>query len=236
MLTLTHVKNKSAARLSGLHPAVIAAATALIERCYTCGVPILITQGLRTAAEQEALYAQGRTKPGELVTNARGGYSYHNYGLAVDFALLLPDGSSVSWDMKRDGDQDRTADWLEVVKQAKAIGFEWGGDWTSFKDYPHFQLSFGLTLAALRAGDKPGAAVVAALYERIKPKEGQIVKSEAIATVKVNGMKIAEGILENGVTYVPVRVIAEALGAQVAYDPATKTVDILSSCQREVNS
>ncbi|KAI7262163.1 hypothetical protein KC345_g9518 [Hortaea werneckii] len=236
MLTLTQVKNKSVARLSGLHPAVLAAAAALIERCYACGVPILITQGLRTIAEQEVLYTQGRTKPGTIVTNARGGYSYHNYGLAVDFALLLPDGSSVSWDMKRDGDHDRTADWLEVVKQAKALGFEWGGDWTTFKDYPHFQLSFGLTLAALRAGEKPDAAAVAALYERIKPKGEQIVNSEAIATVKVNGVKIAEGILENGVTYVPVRVIAEALGAQVGYNPATKTVDILSNCQKGVSS
>lgn len=152
MLTLTQVLNKSAARLTGLHPAVLAAATALIERSYACGVPILITQGLRTMAEQNALYAQGRTRPGAIVTNARGGESYHNYGLAVDFALLLPDGSSVSWDMARDGDQDGTPDWREVVQQAKAIGFEWGGDWTSFKDYPHLQMSFGLRLADLRAG------------------------------------------------------------------------------------
>lgn len=232
MLTLSQIQNKSAARLTGLHPAVLAAATALIERCYACGVPILITQGLRTLAEQDALYAQGRTQPGTIVTHARGGYSYHNYGLAVDFALLLPSGSSVSWDMKRDGDNDCTPDWLEVVKQAKDLGFEWGGDWTTFKDYPHFQLSFGLTLNALRAGEKPAAAAVAALYERIKPKEEPIVKSETIATVNVNGVKIAEGKLENGVTYVPVRAVAEALGALVSYSPATKTVDILSSKQK----
>ncbi|NOU79686.1 hypothetical protein GC101_12455 [Paenibacillus sp. LMG 31459] len=236
MLTLTQVLNKSAARLSGLHPDVLAAATTLIERCYACGVPILITQGLRTTAEQDTLYAQGRTKPGAIVTNARGGYSYHNYGLAVDFALLLPNGSSVSWDMNRDGDNDCTADWLEVVQQAKAIGFEWGGDWTSFKDYPHFQLSFGMTLAALRTGAKPAAAAVAAVYERIKLKEEQTVKGEITATVKVNGVRIAEGIMENGVTYAPVRVIAEALGAQVGYNPATKTVDITSSHQKGANS
>ncbi|MFD1903849.1 hypothetical protein ACFTAO_41755 [Paenibacillus rhizoplanae] len=64
MLTLAQVLNKSAARLSGLHPAVLAAATALIERSYAVGVPILITQGLRTIAEQDALYAQGANPAG----------------------------------------------------------------------------------------------------------------------------------------------------------------------------
>lgn len=97
----------------------------------------------------------GADKARAIVTNARGGYSYHNYGLAIDFALLLPDGSSVSWDMSRDGDGDKVADWQEVVQEGKSLGFEWGGDWTSFKDYPHFQFTFGLTLAALRAGQKP---------------------------------------------------------------------------------
>lgn len=143
MLTLTQVKNKSAQRLTGLHPVVRSAATALIERCYKLNISILITQGLRTIAEQDALYAQGRTKPGAIVTNARGGYSYHNFGLAVDFALLLPNGSSVSWDMCRDGNNNQIADWQEVVKEAKGLGFEWGGDWTSFKDYPIFKWRLG---------------------------------------------------------------------------------------------
>ncbi|MBW4083882.1 M15 family metallopeptidase [Paenibacillus sp. S150] len=226
MLTLTQIKNKSATRLTGLHPVVLAAANELIERSYACGVPILITQGLRTIAQQDELYAQGRTKPGAIVTNAKGGCSYHNYGLAIDFALLLANGSGVSWDMNRDGDNDLTADWLEVVQQAKQLGFEWGGDWTSLKDYPHFQMSFGLALSALRSGVQPSAQAVAAAYKRMNTKEGQAVKSEVIAVVKVNGVKIADGVLENGVTYVPVRAIAEALGAGVAYDSTTRTVEI----------
>lgn len=232
MLTLAQVLNKSAARLSGLHPAVLAAATTLIERSYAGGVPILITQGLRTIVEQDALYAQGRTRPGAIVTNARGGYSYHNYGLAVDFALLLPNGSSVSWDMNRDGNQNGTRDWLEVVQHAKAIGFEWGGDWTSFKDYPHLQMSFGLSLAELRTGKKPAAAAVEAVVERIKPKEEQAVKTQMKVAVQVNGRKIADGWLEGGVTYVPARKIAEALGAQIAYHPAANTVEITTTPQK----
>ncbi|MBW4083542.1 M15 family metallopeptidase [Paenibacillus sp. S150] len=172
-LTLDQVKLKSQARLVGLHPVLVAATVALIERCYARGVNIVITQGLRTIAEQDALYAQGRTKPGAIVTNAKGGYSYHNFGLAVDFALLLPDGSSVSWDMNRDGDGDKTADWSEVVQEAKALGFAWGGDWTTFKDYPHFDMTFGLTTAELRAGLEPTAKQVQAAYAVIDKVQGE---------------------------------------------------------------
>lgn len=172
-LTLDQVKTKSAARLAGLNPVVKAAAEALIECSYARGVNILITQGLRTLAEQDALYAQGRTKPGSIVTNARGGYSYHNYGLAVDFALLLPNGSSVSWDMTRDGDKDGEADWAEVIQEAKALGFESGGDWTSFKDYPHLQMTFGLSLANLRTGKKPADVQMDAAYAKIDKLQGR---------------------------------------------------------------
>ncbi|WP_342409818.1 M15 family metallopeptidase [Paenibacillus sp. FSL R10-2778] len=186
MLTLDQVKSKSSTRLIGLHPVVLAAATVLIERCYARGVTILITQGLRTIAEQNGLFAQGRTQA-ELnaaglssvkaqpdkpkVTNAKGGTSYHNFGLAIDFALLLPDGKQVSWDLKRDGDGDKVADWTEVVEEAKALGFEWGGDFVSIKDAPHFQITFGMTTSQLRAGAKPSEIAMAkasAIIDRLK--------------------------------------------------------------------
>ncbi|WP_151737327.1 M15 family metallopeptidase [Paenibacillus tengchongensis] len=231
MLTWTQVKNKSASRLNGLHPAVRAATELLMERCYAAGVPILITQGLRTSSEQDALYAQGRTKPGAVVTNARGGYSYHNYGLAVDFALLLP-GGAVSWEMKRDGDGDGTADWQEVVRQAKVLGFEWGGDWSSFKDYPHLQMCFGLTISELRSGVRPQVAAVEAAYKLLQTKEAKEMSKTATATVKLDGTTIADGYIDSGVTYVPVRPIAEALGLTVAYDQSSRTVT-LTSCSKE---
>jgi peptidoglycan L-alanyl-D-glutamate endopeptidase CwlK len=186
-LTLDQVKSKSSARLIGLHPVILSAATVLIERCYSRGIPILITQGLRTIAEQDALYAQGRTKPGNIVTNAKGGYSYHNFGLAIDFALLLPDGKQVSWDLKRDGDGDKVADWTEVVQEAKALGFEWGGDFVSIKDAPHFQMAFGLTTSQLRAGTKPSeiamakaTAIIDRLKEEAKEDMSKIAELEAI--------------------------------------------------------
>ncbi|MFD1776997.1 M15 family metallopeptidase [Paenibacillus rhizophilus] len=166
-LTLDQVKAKSAPKLVGLQPVVLAGVTALIERCYNRGVMIVITQGLRTYAEQDGLYAKGRTAPGEIVTNARGGYSNHNFGLAVDFALLLLDGRTISWDMQRDDDGDKTTDWMEVVQEAKALGFAWGGDWKKFKDYPHLEMVFGLSTAQLHAGERPSAVAVNAAFAKI---------------------------------------------------------------------
>ena len=104
---------------------------------------------LRTDKEQNELYALGRTKPGKKVTNAKGGYSYHNFGLAFDIVLII-DGKEASWDMKTDFDGDKKADWMEVVEVAKKYGWEWGGDWAKFKDAPHFQKTFGKTTAQLR--------------------------------------------------------------------------------------
>ncbi|WP_020616134.1 M15 family metallopeptidase [Paenibacillus daejeonensis] len=167
MVTLEQVRNRSAKAIAGLLPVVQEAAKRLVDRSYGRGVPIVITQGLRTIAEQDALYAQGRTAPGPIVTNARGGYSNHNYGVALDFALLLPDGRNVSWDMKRDGDGDGQADWMEVVEEAKRLGFSWGGDWVSFKDYPHLEMTFGLTTAQYRAGRRPTQAQLDAAMEII---------------------------------------------------------------------
>ncbi|WP_438491002.1 M15 family metallopeptidase [Paenibacillus sp. IHBB 3054] len=228
-LTFEKVKLKSQSRLKGLHPVVEAATVALIERCYARGVNIVITQGLRTIAEQNALYAQGRTKPGKIVTNAKGGTSYHNFGLAIDFALLLPDGKQVSWDLKRDGDGDKVADWTEVVQEAKALGFEWGGDFVSIKDAPHFQMTFGLKTSQLRAGKEPTAAQVKAAYAKIdRCKEADEVKKDVPVSVIVDGKKVADGVADNGVTYTPARAVAEALGAKVDYDAKTKTMTITS--------
>ncbi|WP_410514558.1 M15 family metallopeptidase [Paenibacillus sp. BR2-3] len=226
MLTLDQVKSKSAARLDGLHPVLLAVTNELIQRSYAKGVPILITQGMRTIAEQNALYAQGRSKPGPIVTNARGGTSYHNYGLAVDFALLLPDGNAVSWDINRDGEKDKTADWSEVVEEAKKLGFEWGGDWTSFKDYPHLQMTFGLSIDELRAGKHPSAQQINEVLSRLSGGDDKGNKDLKV-TITLNGQKLTEGVVDEGITYVPVRILAEALGATVTYDPGSKTVDIV---------
>lgn len=104
---------------------------------------------LRTFAEQNVLFAQGRTKPGKIVTKARGGLSYHNYGMAIDIVLII-NGKEASWNDKKDFDGDGNADWMEVVNIFKQYGWEWGGDW-QFKDSPHFQKTFGKSVRELLA-------------------------------------------------------------------------------------
>ena len=125
------------------------------------GVRLRFSHTLRTYKEQDDLYALGRTvlyRNGQRagkVTNARGGYSFHNFGLAFDIVLLLdPSGqgyfNQATWATHVDYDKNGKADWLEVADYFKSVGFEWGGDWTKFKDYPHFQMAFGKTTAQLR--------------------------------------------------------------------------------------
>ena len=108
---------------------------------------------LRTFAEQDELYAKGRTKAGKIVTNAKGGLSYHNYGLALDIVLLVDkDGNGTyeeaSWDIKKDFDGDGKSDWLEIVTIFKQHGWTWGGDW-KFVDAPHFEKTFGYSVRQL---------------------------------------------------------------------------------------
>ena len=104
------------------------------------------THTFRTFAEQKELYAQGRTKAGGIITQAKEGFSYHNYGMAIDIVII--DGKSASWDIKKDFDGDGKADWIEVVQVFKEYGWEWGGDWR-FKDAPHFQKTLGYSVRSL---------------------------------------------------------------------------------------
>lgn len=114
------------------------------------------TWTLRTMAQQNDLYAQGRTRPGRVVTWAKGGESWHNYGLAVDICLVDEVGKMASFDTKADFDGDAKADWLEVVALFKKRGWEWGGDWPIEKrDMPHFQKTFGLSIAQAKKKVRP---------------------------------------------------------------------------------
>lgn len=143
--------------ITGLHPVVAESEGVLVRMAARRGIEVVITHGYRSVEEQDALFAQGRSSSGNIVTNARGGESYHNYGLAIDFALRTPDGDIV-WDMKRDDNGNGKADWMEVVDLAKELGFTWGGDWTNFPDYPHLQMDFGLSIRDLKRGKRPPTA------------------------------------------------------------------------------
>jgi hypothetical protein len=134
------------ARIDRLHPLVIPKARKWLLNVEAEGINVLVTQTLRTVEEQNKLYAQGRTSLGQVVTQVRGGYSYHNYGLALDFVLLNEMGD-MCWNVD--------SDWHKVAEIGKACGFAWGGDWEGFKDYPHLEMNFGLSCAELKAGKQP---------------------------------------------------------------------------------
>lgn len=140
--------------VTGLHPVVQAKQEELKAEADKLGITVVITDGFRSNEEQDRLYEQGRAADGSVVTYARGGESYHNYGLAIDFALRTKDGD-VIWDLKYDGNGNGEADWLEVVAIAKRLGFTWGGDWEGFKDYPHLQMDFGYSIGELQRGFRP---------------------------------------------------------------------------------
>ncbi len=128
-------------KLSGVHPVLAAKALKIIELAKADGIELRVVQGFRSFAEQDALFRQ-RPK----VTNARGGQSNHNYGLAVDFGVFV--AGKYQTDAKH---------YTCVGKYANAVGLEWGGSWTHFKDLPHVQF---------RGLEKPS------VYQNILAKKG----------------------------------------------------------------
>ena len=137
--------------ITKLHPRHQAKFKLLQKKCAQEGIKIRATECLRTAKEQDALYAKGRTAPGSKVTNARGrdAKSMHQWGVAVDIVIDM--------DTDKDGDVDISdlynVKLLNVVgKIGESIGLEWGGSWKSIVDKPHFQLpDWGSTPAKLKA-------------------------------------------------------------------------------------
>lgn len=130
--------------ITKLHPTLRKKLKKLQEKCRKKGLYIGIAECFRTVEEQNALYAQGRTKPGNIVTNVRGtDYgSHHQWGTAFDF--YRADGKGAY--------NDSDGFFTKVGKIGKSIGLEWGGSWTSPVDKPHFQLKkWGSTTAKLKA-------------------------------------------------------------------------------------
>lgn len=126
-------------RLNKLHPKVRGTFRMFIESAETeLGITLRISQGLRTIAEQDALYAQGRTTKGKIVTNAKGGSSYHNYGLAIDLVELK--GNTVNWNF----------DYSLLEPIAARYGIAWGGNFKSIVDKPHFEITMGYKPSQLK--------------------------------------------------------------------------------------
>ncbi len=205
------------------HPELQEKAQQLIAECKKQGLIVKLGECFRTVAEQDNLYAQGRTKPGNIVTNAKGSSysSMHQWGAAFD--VIRNDGKGAYND--NDG-------WFSKVGRiGKSLGLEWGGDWTSPVDKPHFQLpQWGSTTTKLKKlyGNVNNFKKVWNNYKTTEIKERKEVNNVMVSEGKaiVNGKEYkVDRILKDGINYVRVQNFNN-MGFVVGYDEDTKAVTI----------
>ena len=127
--TTTLADERSERNIATLLQQVQPLARALIESAAAIGIAIKVISGTRTYDEQNALYEQGRSKAGRIVTNARGGYSNHNFGIAFDIGVF-EGGRYIA----------ESPAYKAVGALGMKLGLEWGGNWKTIQDEPHFQL------------------------------------------------------------------------------------------------
>lgn len=141
-----------------LLPEVQTKAYEFVAACKAQGIDIIITSTYRDNDSQNALYNQGRTTKGNIVTNAKAGESFHNYRCALDFAPIV--NGKIDWnDIKT---------FAKCGKIAVSIGMEWAGNWKSFKELAHIQYTGGLTLADLKSGKSISTAIAAVNKPTVK--------------------------------------------------------------------
>ena len=170
-----------------LHPWLDHKLGLLLKECAKEGIYLIITEGFRTVAQQNALYAKGRTKPGKVVTNARGSSysSQHMWGVAFDIAIN---------DTKRLYDDGLIGRVAKIAKSEK-VGLGWGGDWKSFRDTPHFYLKkWGSGTGELKATYGTPAKFKKTWRKKVKRKKGLLIwkdadKKASLKRVK-NGTKV----------------------------------------------
>jgi peptidoglycan L-alanyl-D-glutamate endopeptidase CwlK len=155
---ISPVDARSEKVIATLLPQVRPIARALVQKAAAAGISIRVISGLRSYEEQAALYAQGRTASGKTVTNARPGYSNHNFGIAFDIGVF--EGSKYLPESPK---------YKAVGALGMDLGLEWGGNWKTIVDQPHYQLrpawaadeSESRMLAELRSRKDRGEAVYA---------------------------------------------------------------------------
>ena len=191
------------------HPKLQLLANKLVAECKKQGLIVKLGECFRSVAEQDALYAQGRTTKGSIVTNARGtSYSsMHQWGVAFD--IIRNDGK---------GAYNDSDNWFsKVAKIGKSLGLEWGGDWTSPIDKPHFQLpQWGSTPTKLKNlyGNVNN-------FKKTWNKEEKVVKQN----IRINGkIKAVDAINRDGYTYVKIRSLSDILN--INYDKETKLISL----------
>jgi peptidoglycan L-alanyl-D-glutamate endopeptidase CwlK len=189
-----------------LHPDLQEKCRALIKKCRENGIEIGISQTFRTKAEQDALYAQGRTKPGTIVTNAKYPQSLHCWGVAFD-VYVIRDGRAI-W---------ATEAYKPVGVLGESLGLAWGGRWKNFPDYPHFELPGYSYSTLIKKYGNP---------ETFRRLWGENVAGfEKPATVVFEGKQLDAGIL-HGKTYVEIGELAKLLNLNKSWDNSTKVATL----------
>lgn len=141
-----HFDRRSERCIRSLLPCAQRAARAFLRKVNDSGIQARIISGSRTYLEQEALYGRGRYgNPGPVVTNARGGQSNHNFGIAWDIAIF--DGGRYVSD---------SAQYDEAAAIGLSSQLEWGGNWDNFRDAPHYQLALPMSLVSARVNFEAG--------------------------------------------------------------------------------
>jgi peptidoglycan L-alanyl-D-glutamate endopeptidase CwlK len=129
-------------KLEDLHPKVMQMCSAFTRDCNAQGIDVIITSTYRDHESQNALFAQGRTAPGKIVTKAKGGQSFHNYKVAFDFCPIV--NGKAAW--------NDTKLFVKCGEIAENHGLEWAGRWVRMKEMAHCQYTGGLTIADLQSG------------------------------------------------------------------------------------
>ncbi len=141
-------------KIEDLHPVVQDYCNKHIAACERRGIDVVVTSTLRDAEYQESLYAQGRTKPGSIVTNTKL-IGAHGFGLAYD---MVPDSipnngkDNPSWDTSNPSILNA---FRIIAEEGRKLGAVCGVDWKSIVDRPHYEYTEGLTYSQLREGRRP---------------------------------------------------------------------------------
>jgi len=141
-------------RIHTLHPIAQKLARRTLKLIRNAGINARIISGTRSYAEQNQLFRKGRYgNKGPIVTNARGGQSNHNFGIAWDIGIFDQKGKYLD-------NSPLYAEAGHKVMSAKIPGLEWGGNWTSFKDLPHYQVTTDLSISDVRTRFEAGKEIV----------------------------------------------------------------------------
>lgn len=204
-----------------LHPQLQTKIKQLIQLCAAQGLIIGISECLRTVAEQDTLYAQGRTAPGNVVTNAKGSTfsSQHQWGVAFDFYRNEGTGA-----FNEDGHF-----FEKVGVIAKSIGLGWGGDWTSPKDRPHLYMpDWGSTTSQLKSKygtpDKFIATWLSKPTEPIKPVK-------PVSPVKPTAPTTAAATSKSSF----IKEVQKAIGAKTDGIPGPETLSKTVTVSKTIN-